>query len=151
MIVLIKEGEFMNEILGEAGRLATGAADVVAQSDDATGDRKQKLLAAGGILAALGAASCCVVPFTLFTLGVSGAWIGNLTALEPYQPIFAIIAVAFLGYGFYLVYRKPKGACAEGSYCARPSSNRAAMAGLWVASVLVIIALGFPRLAPLFL
>jgi mercuric ion transport protein len=44
-------------------------------------------LAAGGILAALGASSCCVLPFALFTLGVSGAWISNLTALAPYQPI----------------------------------------------------------------
>ncbi len=51
--------------------------------------RRQKLTAAGGIAAALGAASCCVVPFILFMLGVSGAWIGNLTALEPYQPVFA--------------------------------------------------------------
>jgi mercuric ion transport protein len=110
-----------------------------------------KFLAAGGILAALGAASCCVVPFALFALGVSGAWIGNLTALEPYQPMFAAIAVVCLGYGFYLVYRKPKAACAEGSYCARRSSNRLAKIGLWTATVLVVIAVGFPRVAVLFL
>src|SRR5258707_6489940 len=86
--------------------------------------RGAKLLAAGGILAALGAASCCVVPFALFMLGVSGAWIGNLTALEPYQPIFVAIGIACLGYGFYVVYRKPKIACAEGSCCASPISDR---------------------------
>jgi mercuric ion transport protein len=102
--------------------------------------RGPKLLAVGGILAALGAASCCVVRLVLFTLGVSGAWIGNLTALEPYQPVFAVIAVACLGYGFYLVYRKPKIACAGGSYCASPSSNLVAKIGLWTATVLVIIA-----------
>lgn len=112
---------------------------------------RQRLAAMGGILAALGAASCCVVPFALFTLGVSGAWIGNLTALEPYQPVFAAIAVACLGYGFYLVYRRPKVACAEGSYCASPSSSRLAKIGLWTALVLVLIAVGFPRLAALFL
>jgi len=111
----------------------------------------QRLAAAGGILAALGAASCCVVPFALFTLGVSGAWIGNLTALEPYQPVFAVIAAACLGYGFYLVYRKPMVACAEGSYCASPSSSRLAKIGLWTALVLVIIAVGFPHIAALFL
>jgi mercuric ion transport protein len=115
------------------------------------GVRRQRLAAAGGILAALGAASCCVVPFALFTLGVSGAWIGNLTALEPYQPAFAAIAAACLGYGFYLVYRKPKVACAEGSYCASPSSSRFAKIGLWTALVLVVIAVGFPRIAVLFL
>ena len=115
------------------------------------GVRRQRLAAAGGILAALGAASCCVVPFSLFTLGVSGAWIGNLTALEPYQPVFAAIAVACLGYGFYLVYRRPKVACAEGSYCASPSSSRLAKIGLWTALVLVLIAVGFPRIAAVFL
>ena len=67
------------------------------------------------------------------------------------RPVFAAIAAACLGYGFYLVYRKPKVACAEGSYCARPSSNRLAKIGLWTATVLVIVAVGFPRLAVLFL
>jgi len=113
--------------------------------------RKARLVSAGGILAALGAASCCVVPFALFTLGISGAWISNLTALEPYQPLFAAVTFGFLGYGFYLVYRKPKVACAEDSYCAKPSSGRTAKIGLWTATVLVVIALGFPKLAPLFL
>jgi len=109
------------------------------------------LLSVGGILAALGAAACCVVPFALFTLGISGAWISNLTALEPYQPITAAVAIGCLGYGFYLVYRKPRVACAEGTYCAKPSSGRIAKIGLWTATVLTIVALGFPKLAPLFL
>lgn len=112
---------------------------------------KAGLASVGGIVAALGAASCCVIPFALFTLGISGAWISNLTALEPYQPIFAAIALGFLGYGFYLVYHKPMLACVAGSYCAKPSSGRAVKIGLWSATVLVVIALGFPRLAPLFL
>ena len=110
-----------------------------------------KIAAAGGILAAIGAASCCVIPFSLFMLGISGAWIGNLTALEPYQPVFAAIAFGCLGYGFYLVYRKQKVVCAEGSYCAKPTSNRIAKVGLWTAAVLVVIALGFPKIALNFL
>jgi mercuric ion transport protein len=79
--------------------------------------RRATLLSVGGIVAALGAASCCVIPFALFLVGVSGAWIGNLTALEPYQPIFAAVALGFIGYGAYLVYWNPKVACADGSYC----------------------------------
>ncbi len=113
--------------------------------------RRQKLTAAGGIAAALGAASCCVVPFILFMLGVSGAWIGNLTALEPYQPVFAAVALGFIGYGAYLVYWKPKAACADGSYCARPVSSRMAKVGLWSAGALVVIAVGFPYVARAFL
>ena len=132
---------------GTAGIAPPGANPAADRGDGG----RQRLAAAGGILAALGAASCCVVPFALFTLGVSGAWIGNLTALEPYQPVFAAIAAACLGYGFYLVYRKPKIACAEGSYCASPASSRLAKIGLWTALLLVVIAVGFPRIAALFL
>ncbi|TPI19361.1 mercuric transporter MerT family protein [Mesorhizobium sp. B4-1-1] len=101
------------------------------------------LLSAGGILAALGAASCCVVPFTLFLAGISGVWIGNLTALEPYQPVFAAVSVGFIGCGAWRVYRKPKVACADG-YCATPGSHRIAKIGLWAAALLVILAVGFP-------
>lgn len=110
------------------------------------------LLSVGGIVAALGAATCCVVPFALFFAGISGAWIGNLTAFQPYQPVFIAIALACLGYGFYLVYRKPKATdCREGSYCARPSSHRNAKIGLWIATVLMTIAVGFPYVARIFL
>jgi mercuric ion transport protein len=113
--------------------------------------RSPRLLAAGGILAALAAASCCVVPYALFLAGVSGAWIGNLTALEPYQPFFAAVAVGCLGCGFYLVYRKPEALCGDGSYCASPHSNRIAKIGLWTATVLIVIAVGFPHVVARFL
>jgi mercuric ion transport protein len=112
---------------------------------------RQNLIAAGGILASLGAASCCIVPLALFMAGVSGAWIGNLTALAPYQPVFAAAAFGFLGYGFYLVYRKPKAACADGSYCAAPRAGRTAKIGLWTATGLILAALTFSYWFPLFI
>lgn len=108
------------------------------------------LLATGGILAALGASSCCVIPFALFTLGVSGAWIGNLTALAPYQPIFLTLALACLAAGFAVVYRPPKAVCADPA-CARPVSDRVVKTGLWAGTVLVVVALAFPYIAPLIL
>ena len=40
-----------------------------------------RLAAAGGILGALAASACCILPLVLFTLGISGAWIANLTRL----------------------------------------------------------------------
>ena len=33
-------------------------------------------MAAGGLIGALAASSCCILPLVLFALGVSGAWIG---------------------------------------------------------------------------
>jgi mercuric ion transport protein len=112
--------------------------------------RTQRLIAAGGILGALGAASCCVLPFALFLAGVSGAWIGNLTALEPYQPIFAIVSLGFVGYGAWRLYLRSKRACADG-YCAAPQSDRIAKIGLWIAGTLVAVALAFPYAAGYFL
>jgi mercuric ion transport protein len=132
--------------------LSRAVAPSIARSREGAGARAgQNLIVAGGLLAGLATASCCVIPFALFLLGISGAWISNLTALEPCQPIFAAFAFGFLGYGFYLVYRRPEAACIEGSYCAEPGSKRIAKMGLWSAAILVIIALGFPKLALLFL
>ncbi|HRY04202.1 MAG: mercury transporter MerT [Hyphomicrobiales bacterium] len=113
-------------------------------------DRTPRLVAVGGILAALGAASCCVIPFALFLAGVSGAWIGNLTALEPYQPAFAGASLTLVGYGAWRLRRKREAACASG-YCATPRSDRIAKTGLWAAAVLVAIAVIFPYAARSFL
>src|SRR5262245_23384493 len=77
------------------------------------------LIAVGGVLGAIAASSCCSLPLVLFALGVGGAWIGDLTALAPYQPIFTGITLAFLAAGFYLTYRTPRCASAEGEACAR--------------------------------
>ena len=54
-------------------------------------------LAAGGV-AALLASACCLGPLVLITLGVSGAWISNLAALEPYRPLFIGVALVAMFY-----------------------------------------------------
>jgi len=113
--------------------------------NDAT---KTRLIAAGGILGALGASACCVVPLVLFSLGISGAWIGNLTAMTPYKPIFIAATIGFLAYGYYLVYRKPKVACAEGSACAKPLPNHLVKGALWFATLLVLTAFAWPLIIP---
>jgi mercuric ion transport protein len=84
-------------------------------------------------------------------IGVSGAWIGNFTALAPYQPYFIALTVAFLAAGFYLVYRKPKAACVDGSSCAQPGSSRITKIALWLATVLFIAGVAFPHAAPILL
>lgn len=42
--------------------------------------------AAGVLLGAIAASSCCMLPLVLFTLGAGGPWIGYLLQLAPYQP-----------------------------------------------------------------
>ncbi len=109
------------------------------------------LVAAGGVLGALAAASCCLLPLALFGLGVTGAWIGALSSLAPYQPIFVAISAGFLISGFWMVYRTPKADFAEGAYCARPVSARIVKSSLWSAAALVVAAAAFPYVAPLLL
>ncbi len=119
-----------------------------ASEDDSS---KAKLIAAGGVLGAIAASTCCIIPLVLFTLGISGAWIGQLTALSAYQPIFITITLGFLGYGYWLVYRKPKIACAEGEACGRPLPNVIVKSGLWFATALILLAFAWPYLVPLIL
>lgn len=106
-------------------------------------------LAAGGVLGAFLASACCVGPLVLLTLGISGAWIGNLTALTPYKPIFAVIALGFIGAGFWQVYFRKPVVCEPGSYCARSSAARVTKTALWAALILVIAALTINAWAPL--
>ena len=100
-----------------------------------------KIFVAGGLLAALGASVCCVLPFVLLTLGVGGAWMSNINWLAPYEKIFVGAAVLLIAAGFWRVYRRPA-TCAVGE-CA-PPSNRAAKVGLWIAALLVSAAIAFP-------
>jgi mercuric ion transport protein len=108
----------------------------------------QKLAAAGGIIGALAASSCCILPVVLFSLGVSGAWIGNFTRLAPYQPYFIAAALACIGSGYWLVYRSAKLACADGAACARPLPNRLVKIALIAATIIVIAAWSFDYIAP---
>lgn len=110
--------------------------------------RGEGVLAVGGLFGALAASSCCVLPLVLFSLGIGGAWLGNLTALAPYQWIFITITLVFLAAGFYLVYRRPSRECADGEACARPLPNRLVKMALWVATALVAAAMLFPYVAP---
>ena len=110
--------------------------------------RGEQFFVVGGLLGALTASSCCILPLVLFSLGVSGAWIGYLTRLAPYQPYILAGTLACLGYGYWRVYRAMS--CAKGKACAAPLPNRFVKLGFLVATVLVIAALGLDFLAPLF-
>jgi mercuric ion transport protein len=113
--------------------------------------RGQVLVATGSLLGALAATSCCILPLVLFGLGVSGAWIGNFTQLAPYQPCFIIGTLACLATGYCLVYRSSTVACTDGTACAHPLPSWLVVAGLIAATVLVIAALAFDFVVPLFL
>lgn len=111
---------------------------------------RARLFAAGGIVGALLASSCCIAPLVLVLLGASGAWMASLTALAPYKPYFLTLAAVFLAAGFRQVYAGPKSVCAEGSDCTRPASNRMTKTVLWTATVLVLLSATVNLWAPAF-
>ncbi|AIT82359.1 MULTISPECIES: mercuric transporter MerT family protein [Sphingomonadales] len=112
--------------------------------------KRANWVATGALIGAGLASACCVVPLLFVTLGISGAWIANLTALEPYKPYVAAVTLALLGYGFWHVYFKPNPPCEDGSYCARPQSARTTKAVLWLGLAIVILALTIDWWAPWF-
>lgn len=108
------------------------------------------LWASGSAIGAMLASSCCIGPLLLLSLGVSGVWIGKLTALEPYKPYFVVATLAFLGPGYWQVYFRPKSVCKTDGYCASATANRVIKAALWFATVLVVLAATISYWAPLF-
>jgi mercuric ion transport protein len=105
----------------------------------------------GGALSALGAAVCCLGPLVLVSIGVTGAWIGNLGALTPYRWIFITAALAFMGLAWHRIYRQaPAAACEPGAACALPQASRAQRVAFWLIAMLVLAAIGYPYLLPFF-
>ncbi len=105
-------------------------------------------LFAGG-LAAILASTCCLGPLILLSLGISGAWISNLTLLEPYRPIFIGAALIALFFAYRRLFRAPA-ACQPGEVCAIPQVNATYRLLFWIVAALIVVALSFPLVAPLF-
>ena len=119
-----------------------------------TGERPDKTgwaATGAGVLGALAMTSCCILPLVLVSLGVTGVFIGQLTALYAYKWVTFSFAAAALGYGFWKAYRPVIAKdCGTGA-CARPV-DRSLMRGLlWAALAVVLLTLAFPYVAPLIL
>lgn len=105
-------------------------------------------LYAGG-LAAILASTCCLGPLVLLMLGFSGAWIGTLTVLEPFRPYFIAAAVVALFFAYRQIFR-PAVACKPGEVCAIPQVRTTYKALFVLVVALILIALSYPYIAPLF-
>lgn len=102
-----------------------------------------------GGLAALLASSCCLGPLVLISLGFSGAWIANLTVLEPYRPVFVGASLVALFFAWRRIYR-PVQACKPGDVCVIPQVRATYKLMFWVVAALALVAYGFPYIAPFF-
>ena len=118
------------------------------QTEKTSDNTGLRALLAGG-LAALLASTCCLGPLVLITLGFSGAWISQLTVLQPYQPMFigaALVALFFAGKRIW----RPAAQCAPGEVCALPRVRRAYQLLFVGVCALLLMALVFPLIAPRF-
>ncbi|WP_263356594.1 mercuric ion transporter MerT [Acidicapsa ligni] len=106
------------------------------------------VLAAGGAAAIL-ASTCCLGPLVLVLLGFSGAWIGNLTRLEPYRPYFLLGAIIALVFAARRIFRSAS-ACKPDEVCALPRTRRLYKLLFGITVLLVLVAVAFPYVAKFF-
>ncbi|WP_137885716.1 mercuric transporter MerT family protein [Pseudomonas sp. 2FE] len=102
-----------------------------------------------GVLAAIGASLCCVGPLVLLAFGIGGVWVGNLTAMEPYRPIFIGLTLLFLGLAWRKLYLIPQ-VCAAGTPCTDPRPLKRLRFTFWLVTALLLVLLAVPWFAPLF-
>ena len=116
--------------------------DKTIKSDKAT----KKIIATGGLLGAIAASTCCVLPVILFALGISGAWISNLASLAVYKPFFIVLSLVFVGTGFWMVYFKPKVSIpnVQSASCYRPFSEKTIKIMLWFSVIIILIVFLIP-------
>ena len=89
-----------------------------------------------GVLSALGASVCCSLPFALVSMGVAGAWVSQLRALEGLFPVFVLLALAAFSFAFYRLYLRPV-------QCA-PDALRSQRTAFWITLALAITIIIFP-------
>ncbi len=83
-----------------------------------------------GIVSAVGASACCVLPLAAIAVGLGGAWIAQLRELERFFYVFVGIAVAAFGFAFYRLYLTPASCAPDGS-CATTASRRGPRIAFW--------------------
>jgi len=109
-------------------------------------NQKQAMIAS--VLTGIGASLCCVAPLVLLSLGLSGAWVANLTAFEPVRPVFLLLTLFFVGLAFRKLYLNSQ-VCELGKPCADVETIRKQRVIFWIVTIPLLGLLAFPWFAPL--
>ena len=108
------------------------------------------------VTSSLLASTCCLFPLALVLLGITGAWMVQLSVLKPWVPLLTAIAVVALVGSGYLLFR-PVTSCTvpddisndvSGDACV--DSRRIAQRIYLISGLLVSALLLFPLIAPIF-
>ncbi len=108
-----------------------------------------KLALMSGLLAGIGASACCIGPLLLLSLGIGGAWIAHLTALEPDRPIFIILTILFLGLAFRKLYLIPQ-SCEVEDNCLADRKRHVQRILFWIFVPLSLALVASPWILPFF-
>ncbi|MBI3585523.1 MAG: cation transporter [Ignavibacteriales bacterium] len=104
---------------------------------------KTTLTSVGGVIAAVIASLCCIGPVIVVFLGVGS--VAAFSVFEAYRPYLIGLTVALIGLAFYFTYRKQEIKCEDGT-CKVEGAGKLAKTGVWSATILTILAIGFPSL-----
>jgi mercuric ion transport protein len=99
------------------------------------------LLAAGGLAAAFGAASCCGLPLLLGSLGLGSAWLVAVAWIAAPHRLALLIAavVCLVGAGGLFVWRRRAAACTPGVACGGPVTTALLICVLSAGAVLALL------------
>ena len=98
---------------------------------------------AAGIVSAIGASTCCVLPLALVSVGLGGAWVAQLRVLERFSPVFIGLAIAAFAYAFYRLYLRAT-PCAPETSCVIPATRRRQRIAFWATLVTAKALILFP-------
>lgn len=108
---------------------------------------KGLLSSVGSLIPSFFVSTCCLGPTVYVLFGVSVGGLSVFAPLEPYRPVFMVVAVALLGYAFCHLYVQPPAfACVENGR----SSLRTHRLLFWVASIVFLVAALYPLVLPHF-
>jgi mercuric ion transport protein len=102
-----------------------------------SGDTAKTVLAAGGLVAAFGVASCCALPVALSFLGISAAslvGIGYLAAQYQRELLYGAV-ICLVAAGFIMWRQRQARLCAPGASCRRPVMD-------WGSKIAILLAIG---------
>lgn len=106
-----------------------------------TRDTGALLLAAGGLAAAFGAASCCALPILLGSLGLSSPWLVAVAWIAAPHRLALLIAavISLVGAGGLFVWRRRVASCTPGIACGRPVTTALLVCVVALGTVLAVL------------
>ena len=109
--------------------------------------RKEFVSSLGSLVPSFLVSTCCLGPTLYVLFGVSVGGLSVFAPLEPYRPVFILVALVLLGYAFYHLYIRPlQFDCVENGRSALRTSRFL----FWIASLIFVTAVLYPLVLPHF-